>query len=270
VRKLSSAAQDSIHGLKAQIKETHYQMPSPTDPLHPVADRLRKRLEHAKAGKEGIIKVAAAGLPALEIGEASKDRAVTLLNALVLEVERQGGKVESCEQGLCLRIEGELISLQMSEKRDRILHIPSEKEKAALARWEKQYQAKLKLTPYASDWDKPVIPQYDMPLSDHLLVEIDKGWHWDSLRRGFGDGKQQRLENMIPKIVIAAVTCATAKREERIKQAEEAKQREIRARQYEIAHRQQALEEKRREALAKQLENWRRAQEIRTGDDILY
>jgi len=65
---------------------------------HPLAIKLRERLDHVKPNKDGLMKLQRIGLPVVEISEASKDRVVRFLSIVTYALAELGitiGKDES-------------------------------------------------------------------------------------------------------------------------------------------------------------------------------
>ena len=83
-----------------------------------------------------------------------------------------------------------------------------------------------------------------------MKVQLDEGYHYDGIRRSFSDGKVQRLENLIDKIVVQIAACGAAKVERR---EQEQKRKEESARREAIwaeRERQKRIREKRAELLS--------------------
>jgi len=143
------------------------------------------------------------------------ERAASVLNALLATAIAAGYAVEAKDGRLV--VDGEPITLQFSEKVDRIAHAPTDKELRAVASFEAEQERQRRRGGWVSDYGRPYIPEFDHVPNGLLILEIDKGSHWDGLRRKFTDGKRQRLETMVSGILTAAATIAAYRKEQREK-----------------------------------------------------
>jgi len=216
--------------------------------------RLKRKLDAAKPDHNGLLRVSGRKLLSCAIAPASIPRVLFILSELIGQGESKAFKFVAGEQSLNTSVDGEIIDLELVEGTEKVRHQASEKEIAALERWEADKERAQRRGQWFSDWDKPKIPEWDWAPNSRLALSFDKGWHSDGLRRKFGDGSKQRIEPLIPEILIALATCAAAKK---AKREADQRRKEDWARQEERrreAERRQALEAKRWEFLERQIE----------------
>jgi hypothetical protein len=166
----------------------------------------------------------------IAINFTSVKRATDLLDEAAACATRRNYDIVQSESGLQFQIENELIPIRLSELMEKVPHTATNKELSRLEAWEKNYALHTKLYGWSSDWDKPKIPEFDLLPSGRFEIEIDSGTRYDGLRRKFKDGKTQKLEGLVEKVITAAATCAAAaiaRREEALRRAEELKTREL-------------------------------------------
>jgi len=228
--------------------------------ISPHIDRLRKKLESAKPKKDGYVRILAKNQFNIGVTPATRERAKLALENIINAAMARGYKLAPSETGLALQILGEPIALAISETIKREAHEPTATETARLERWERAYDRKIQRGEWASNWDKPEIPEFDEVPNGQLLIELDQSHSWDGLRRRFRDGKRQRIENLSEKIVTAAATCAAAaieRREESVRRKRENEEFERRRQEFD---RQRILEEKRWEFFESKLQILQKAQ----------
>ena len=207
--------------------------------------RLRKKLESMKPKKDGYDRISAKNLFNIAVTPATQERAALALENIVNASIARGYKLTPSETGLAIEIDGESITLAITDPTKREAHKPTAAEAARLERWERAYDRKIRHGEWTSTWDRPDVPEFDEVPSGQLLVEVDESQSWDGIRRRFRDGKRQRVEKLSKKIVTAAAICAAAaieRREESVRRQRENEEFERRRQEFE---RQRILEEKR-------------------------
>lgn len=236
---------------------------APLRALHPVAERLRRKLAGRRGGATGLITFVKPRLPAISLSPAVADRAVSLLDLLLAQATAIGYEVLERKEGLALKVDGEEISLRLSERLDRVPHIPTPKEAADLARWETDKARRQKNGTWYGDWGRPRVPETDQVPSGLLLFGIDEGYHHDGLQRNFGDTKRRRLEDSLEAVLAGMAACAAARKEKRAADEAREKQWAEEARRRKEHERQVTLHKKRCEFLDLQIGRLERVQKLR-------
>lgn len=204
----------------------------------------------------------------LLVAPASGERACAILDRLVAAVEVESWSLEGTDQGYAVVADGETIGFMIEEKLDSVPHavtVTELKEKA-------DYERKCALAGRGighRPWRAPSIPEHDYVPSGELVLKFDHDYAMGGIRRSFSDGKRQRLEDLIPSVVVSLERCATAmrarreeqerwkrewaEREERRKDVE----RQVRVEGYRIKFLQRQIERKREiDGLADLISGW--------------
>lgn len=200
---------------------------------HEAVVALGIALETANEDKNGRLVLAGVPEPTLAVTPAAHRRALLLLDALAKAITTRGhavrvipsdGTASDCTALSCNIAEEEIV-LSMVEDLDRIDHVPTKAEEERLARG------------YGYG-----IPKYDYVPQGRLRITLTQsGLHRSSWR----DGKKQRLDRLLGRIVLAAE--AEAQRRQHARAAQERKRQEDLCRQREEeAARRRAEEEKAR------------------------
>lgn len=262
---LPQAVQEARLKAKAEAKKREAaraaQSPVPTD-LDPILVRMLTKLEQSKPDQVGLLRLSNDNLFAIAIAPASIGRALAVLNQLALEARSRGYEFEPGNKGLSINADDEAITLFVSERTDQVAHQATEAELAALRRWEIQRERASRREDWISMMDKPAIPEWDSVPNGQFVLKIDRGSHWDGLRRKFGDSTRQRLENMIDSVLTAIATCAAAEKARLEKAERQKREMEEAARRRREAERRQTLENKRWEFLERQIKLNERARRI--------
>jgi len=189
--------------------------------LHALAVHTQSKLANKSTGPNGFIHLSFNSHFRIKITPACVERLVNFLDLFCREAENRGHSFEKSEDGLRLCANGRVYPFEIFEKTDRYSHRPSEKEAKALERWqEEQKQRSIRLRiPVGNlmEFGRPYIPEWDYVPNGKLAFRLLDG-QWDGMRRTFGDGKTQRIENMIGKI-FAGITGIEVAKKERAKQA---------------------------------------------------
>lgn len=188
---------------------------------------------------------------------------IAFLNALVTAAEDRGWRIVKGDRALALAADEELLDFKIIEQTTRSKHEPTEAEVAAIERWERRQQRRLRSWNYGDWTPRPTPPEWDHAPNGRLQVIVSEGCYGhDGLRRPFGDGKTQRIENLINAILEAFATWSAAIKAKRM--ADERRKREWQEeeRRRQEQRRRNALESKRVEALFKSLERWHQRRQI--------
>lgn len=204
----------------------------------------------------------------LLVASASGERACAILDRLVSAVETNGWLIEGGEQGYAVVADGETIGFMIEEKLDRVPHVVT----AAELKEKAEYDRKCALADRGighRPWRAPVIPEHDHVPNGELILKFDHDYAMGGIRRSFSDGKRQRLEDLVPSIVVSLERCAAAIRARREEQErwkrewaekEERRkdlERQVRVEGYRIKFLQRQIERKREiDGLADLISGW--------------
>lgn len=234
----------------------------PTD-LHPRVEKTKKRLEKAKRSDKELVAISGPAFFDLSVGSESIERASAFLSALAIAAEARGHKIAKGDRAPVFVIEDEVLEIKIIEQIAKSKHVPTEAELAAIAKWEERQQRRNRSWGYSSWTPRPTPPEWDYAPSGNLRVLINEGQYgYNGLRKSFGDGKTQRLENLVNAILEAFATWSAAIKAKRIEDERRRQEREEERRRWEEQRRRNALEGKRVEALLKSLERWEQRRRI--------
>jgi hypothetical protein len=177
-----------------ELFEKPIPVPELSDPEHPLVARTRRALADAGTQEDGIIHPR--GREGLDVGvcEASVERALRIMNALIRAFERASFAVEvsvsSDSEGRARGykteavIHNEHIPFSMAEATQRVERPPTDEERAEMRR---------------NPWTRG--PFYEYRPTGKLSLQIDGGWYRERHRRTWADGKNQRLEDCLYSVV---------------------------------------------------------------------
>ncbi|MPZ51093.1 MAG: hypothetical protein GEU75_17645 [Dehalococcoidia bacterium] len=152
----------------------------------------------------------------------------------------------------------------MAERLERVSHQPTNAELAAVTKWEAR-QARRSVDSWEgwSTFGRPTIPEWDHLPTGMLRITINEGvYGYNGVRKSFGDGKTQRVEDLMNDLFEALATWSAAIKAERHEQELWQREWKEKERRREEHQRREALESKRAEALTRDLKRWRKGQGI--------
>jgi hypothetical protein len=247
-----SAARARVQELAERLSET------PAEIKEPILERTLTQLARAKPDRTGIAKVDGKGLISVAVRPESAQKAERLLKLLVGAARAAGLTLEAAKEAAAWHVDGETVTFEVVEAVDRIEHVPSEAELAALAKWEAKREDHRKRYGYASDWGRPHIPKWEERFQGRLSIRLEEvrirteNEYWGPvIRRVFADSKTRDVAKAIPTILSTIAAIAVAKRENRAADERRRLAREEAERRRVEAERRAEIERKRRAILDK-------------------
>ncbi|MBO6946384.1 MAG: hypothetical protein JJ855_00275 [Rhodospirillales bacterium] len=217
---------------------------------HPFIARTISRLEKAKASESGLLSATGRHCFSVSVGRGSIERISGLLGNVVSLAVGAGYQLVEHEDGATFIVDHETVRLKVFEELDRFPHILTRTEEAELRDWELEYGDRVHNRDDICRIFRPRIPEWDYSPSGRLRIVLNEGEHlYSGLRRTFGDGKKQRVEDLIGKVLEAFRIWAVAIKERR---ADDERRRLAWAEEARLRDEQQVLdglERKRVEAL---------------------
>jgi len=219
----------------ARIKASEFDLRSQVQE-HSIVRRSMAKLRKAKAGDQGLVRLAQSGLIDIEIAPDSIDRIELSLNRIVAAAEAQGFELSRKEERTAFTDGSIVVPFRLKEFVKRTKHEPTPEE---LAKEEKERKRRQRRWA-RNDWDHvPRFglyshwPEWDYTPTGKVSFEFDLYLRYSSaLRRSFKDAKIQRLESMANDIAVGLAVLAAAKREDdrraeidRLRAEEETKRR---------------------------------------------
>lgn len=165
---------------------------------------------------------------------------------------------------LTVVVDEEALRLRIAERLERVPHQPTDAELAAVTKWEARHARRS--VPGLEGWStfgRPSIPKWDYLPTGMLRITINEGaYGCKGVRKSFGDGKTQRVEDLMNDLFEALATWSAGIKPERHERELWQQEWKERKRRREEHQRREALESKRAEALTRDLKRWRKGQEI--------
>lgn len=119
-----------------RMAERQAPVPAVDSELHPLVAKLKSKLEGRTAADNGFVHVTGTNLFRVIVAPESVPRLVALLDRLFKATEAAGHQFKPGETALDLLVDDERITLAITEQTDRVRHEPTDKEMAALRKWE--------------------------------------------------------------------------------------------------------------------------------------
>jgi len=286
--RLSEAARDAIRSAKAartEAKKTKAKSTatvsldtdSAASELHPIIRRTAQVLRKAKVDSSGGVRAVGDGLCGVEVSSTKVERAIALLNALVLGLAAKDLSPQPTGKGVIVAIAPDSAEFTMKERTRWEKHIPTAEELAAQERRQKRSN---RTSSYA--WSDSGLsyygrsyPEKDLAYSGQFVLQVE-GWA-DGVRRKWADGKKQTVESLLDDIVLGIVTLLAVRKASRERREEQDRQWQERARRRELENRRVEREQSRRTYLAQviaieteisELRQWLARQKVATVNHL--
>jgi hypothetical protein len=215
---------------------------------HPLVTVALRSLNAAKSDERGVLEPRATRRLDLRVTRGTVDRALRITHALLKALESAGYRVSvSADRPSTTTTEvlDESIQFCIEESVRQVAHVPSAEEKRRAA---------------ASYWDRP--PRFDYVPTNSLQLRILNAQALGT-RQTWGDGKKQRLEAVLGGFIVTLPGVAAALKAERARQEERKRQWQEEERQRADREMLRYQEERKARELERQMEQWRRAQQLR-------
>jgi hypothetical protein len=196
----------------------------PPTRLHPAAKALKQALRSAKPDGEGFLRVEGPGLLVASLGPANRDRAWLIVDTLLKALEALDQQIKATDTGLVAVVDGETLSLRLSETKDKTAHQPTTAELKAKADWDENHRKWPSL--YNLDrrhwrsWDHHPSGRLSLTLTDPLRSQ----WQDGHVLGRWSDKRTSKLEALLDDVLVGTLTGAATARHNRIA-AEAAKRR---------------------------------------------
>jgi hypothetical protein len=210
----------------------------------------------------------------LLVTPATGERACSMLDRLIVEIEQLGWTMQNSDKGYSVLADGESIGFMIEEKLDRVPHIITAAELKAKAEYDRKCALADRGIGYRP-WRAPSIPEHDYVPNGELALKFDHDYAAGGTRRTFSDGKRQRLEDLVPSMIESLERWAVAvkARREEIAQREREwadqekrradRERQVRVEGYRITFLQRQIERKREiDGLSSLIGTWQGAEDI--------
>lgn len=239
--------------------------------LNASVERTLAKLAKAKRYRLGFVQCEGKGMITARVRPDSIKRAWCILAQLVAVSERAGFALDACKGPAFWRVNGKTIGFELVEIADKVPHVPTEKELAALAKWKREHEDHHRRYGYWRDWGEPKIPKWEERYQGRLAIRLEevrirseRSWWGTAIRRQFADRKNRDVRKDIPRIVETVAAIAVAKRENREFEERQRLEAAERERQRLEAERRGLLEEKRVQMLEQLLSEQAEVEQLET------
>lgn len=203
-----------IVAAQKEVREALSNADTPVDlsKLHPVIKATSNALRK-KPGKTAEAMYAnSQGHCGVDVGLASIERAITILNRLAYGISAQGLKLEPKGTMMQVSKENDLLTFRLVERIERRKHTPTAEE------LEKEAQQKKRMGSMGYFFSSQrAYAEYDYTRTGELGIEIANEYITGA-RRSWKDGKTQKVEDLLNEIIVGVVAYLAglkARREER-------------------------------------------------------
>ncbi|MVT55300.1 hypothetical protein GPL17_33245 [Bradyrhizobium yuanmingense] len=187
----------------------------PIEDVHPSIVGTAKALRKAKPDRDDVVRASGPGLCGIEVGVASAERVITILDALARALEARGLSIELPGSHMRVALAPDELTFSLVERIEKRPHVPTMEELAAEERQKKKRERETHVNLWSLDY-KRAYPEFDFVRSGELSLQIAN--EYVGLRRNWADGKRQRLESLTDDIaggIVAYLAGIKARREER-------------------------------------------------------
>lgn len=249
----------SLRGLEDLAVEL--ELPDPTKPLHPLAERHRAALEKLNVGDNGLVRLDRKELFQCEIAQTSIARLCRALHALIWELEARGYKFRASSEQYChLSIikGGDSVSIRCSEMQEQLEREPTEADKRKPSwTWQlKEVRATGRFSFEVSAWGlrgrRAWTETESRPLEEVLGILVEKV---EGIFRGFEEKRKQEADEKKRREEVAK-QLAEEQAEKVKRRAEEEKQQRERERLKQHEAKLQEIAEARRDNLVVAAQQW--------------
>ena len=237
-------------------------VPEPVVNAHPAVAATAHALRKARPDGDGIVRATRSGHCGIEVGSASLERVITVLDALARALELQGQKLEPAGGHMLITSPPDTVTFTLKERIERRKHEPTMEELAKEERLRKKRERDSRFEVWSFDRER-AYPEFDFVRTGELNLEITEHYV-GGLRRNWKDGRRQRLETLVDGIaggLVAYLVGVKARREEHERREREWKrQQTLRA----LAHARKEREARRSEFLQRLIKILNEIEELRS------
>ncbi|WP_298161776.1 hypothetical protein [Acidocella sp.] len=192
------------------------------DRLHPIAAATEKALRKAKPDHEGFVASGAEDKIGVVVGQSSIDRAILLINTFLEAVIERGHQLTTTPT-FNVMVDNQPLKLSVHETKVKIQHVPTTAELKEQAKHD-QYVAQY---PTFYSQNRKVYRTWDYIPSGRLVVEIcdplQAAWRSAPVFGRWYDRKTSGVETYINEMMVTLVTGAAIAKNQRAKEAEQAR-----------------------------------------------
>ena len=189
---------------------------APLQDVHPAIAATAKALRKAKPSKDEAVRAHGHGHCGIEVGVASVERGIATLDAIARALDRRDLKLEPLGNCMRVAVPPDDLSFSLVERLEKRAHVPTMEELALEERQKKKRERENRVNLWFFDY-KRAYPEFDFVRTGELSIRI-KDDYVRGVRRNWGDGKRQKIENLVGDIavgIVAYLAGVKARREKR-------------------------------------------------------
>lgn len=184
--------------------------------VHPSISVTAKALRKATPDADEVVGASGHGCCGIEVGAASLERTIAVLDSIARALDARGLKVEPI--GNCMRVAlpPDSLTFSLVERIEKRKHMPTMEELAKEEQLRKKQERNNRLGIWSFNRER-AYPEFDFVRTGELSIQI-ADQYVRGLRRSWGDGKRQKVEGLVDDIVSGIITYLAgvkARREER-------------------------------------------------------
>jgi hypothetical protein len=176
----------------------------PPQDVHPAISATAKALRKAKPGADEVIGASGHGCCGIEVGAASLERIIAVLDSIARALDPRDLKVEPI--GNCMRVAlpPDSLTFSLVERIEKRNHVPTMEELAKEEQLRKKQERNTRLGIWSFNRER-AYPEFDFIRTGELGIQI-ADQYVRGLRRSWGDGKRQKVEGFVDDIVSRMVS----------------------------------------------------------------
>jgi hypothetical protein len=203
---------------KSKPKATEPAEVAPTVPpqdVHPAISTTAKALRKAKPNADEVVGASGHGCCGIEVGAASVERTIAVLDAIARALDARGLKVEPTGNFTRVALPPDSLTFSLVERIEKRNHVPTVEELAKEEQLRKKQERNNRLGIWSFNGER-AYPEFDFIRTGELGIQI-KDEYVGGMRRNWTDGKRQTLESLVEGIasgIFAYLAGVKARREE--------------------------------------------------------
>ena len=187
----------------------------PPQDVHPAISATAKTLRKAKPDADEVIGASGHGCCGIDVGAASLERTIAVLDSIARALDARGLKVEPI--GNCMRVAlpPDSLTFSLVERIEKQNHVPTMEELAKEEQLRRKQERNNRLGIWSFNRER-AYSEFDFIRTGELSIQI-KDEYVRGLRRNWADGKRQTLESLVEDIasgILAYLAGVKARREE--------------------------------------------------------
>jgi len=165
--------------------------------VHPAISATAKALRKAKPGPDEVVRASGHGCCGIEVGAASLERTIAVLDSIARALDARGLKVEPIDNSMRVALPPDSLTFALAERIEKRNHVPTMEELAKEEQLRKKQERKARLGIWSFNRER-AYPEFDFMRTGELAIQIA-----DQYVRGLrpvgmmGSGRKSRVSSTI-------------------------------------------------------------------------